>query len=217
MKATGEVMSIGTTLEESLLKAIRSLEIGVWHLHMPEIRRYADGGTAATISQTGTDDRIYAIAQLIRIWGAAWNRSLSTLPRSTCFFLDKLRTYRRYGKDAQRTHRATRRRCTTAKQMGFSRHGRSRSLWKMEEEAVLELRSKLGMFPVYKMIDTCAGEFDSYIPYFYSTYEEGKRIGRFQPKKKIIVLGSGPIRIGQGVEFDYSTVHAVNDDPRSRL
>ena len=71
-----------------------------------------------------------------------------------------------------------------------------------------KLRKKLGVFPVYKMIDTCASEFDSYVPYFYSTYEEENE-SVVSDKKKIVVLGSGPIRIGQGVEFDYSTVHAI--------
>ena len=84
----------------------------------------------------------------------------------------------------------------------------------MEEEAVLELRRKLGIRPVYKMIDSCAAEFDSYIPYFYSTYEEENE-SVVSGRKKVIVLGSGPIRIGQGVEFDYSTVHAVQT--RNRL
>ena len=81
-------------------------------------------------------------------------------------------------------------------------------LWGMSESDVFKLRKENNIFPVYKMIDTCASEFDSYVPYFYSTYEEENE-SVVSDKKKIIVLGSGPIRIGQGVEFDYSTVHAI--------
>ena len=87
-------------------------------------------------------------------------------------------------------------------------------LWNCSEREVFDKRKELGIFPVYKMIDTCAGEFDSYVPYFYSTYEEENE-SIVSPHKKIIVLGSGPIRIGQGVEFDYSTVHAVQTIKKS--
>ena len=94
-----------------------------------------------------------------------------------------------------------------AKKVGFSDKAIAR-LWNMTEIKVYELRKTYDIFPVYKMIDTCASEFESYVPYFYSTYEaENESI--VEERKKIIVLGSGPIRIGQGVEFDYSTVHAV--------
>ena len=94
-----------------------------------------------------------------------------------------------------------------AKRMGFCDKEIAR-LWGTEESEVLALRRRLGIRPVYKMIDSCAAEFDSYIPYFYSTYEEENE-SVVSERKKVIVLGSGPIRIGQGVEFDYSTVHAV--------
>ena len=94
-----------------------------------------------------------------------------------------------------------------AKKTGFSDKAVAR-LWDKTEAEVFELRRKYGIFPVYKMIDTCASEFESYVPYFYSTYEEENE-SVIENRKKIVVLGSGPIRIGQGVEFDYSTVHAV--------
>ena len=94
-----------------------------------------------------------------------------------------------------------------AKRRGFSDKAIA-WLWNCTEREVFDKRRELGLFPVYKMIDTCASEFESYIPYFYSTYEDENE-SVVSPHKKIIVLGSGPIRIGQGVEFDYSTVHAV--------
>ena len=95
----------------------------------------------------------------------------------------------------------------SAKRMGFS-DKEIAALWDISEQRVYETRTLCGIFPIYKMIDTCASEFESYVPYFYSTYEEEEE-SVVSDKKKIIVLGSGPIRIGQGVEFDYSTVHAV--------
>ena len=101
----------------------------------------------------------------------------------------------------------------TAKKLGFSDEFIGK-LWGMTGEEIYKIREKHGMFPVYKMIDTCASEFESYIPYFYSTYEDENE-SVVSDKKKIIVLGSGPIRIGQGVEFDYSTVHAVTTIKKS--
>ena len=94
-----------------------------------------------------------------------------------------------------------------AKRMGFSDKYIGH-LWKMSEDEIYQIRRERNIYPVYKMIDTCASEFKSYIPYFYSTYEDENE-SIISDNKKIIVLGSGPIRIGQGVEFDYSTVHAV--------
>ena len=203
MKATGEVMSVGRSFEESLLKAIRSLEIGLWHLHS---RKFDDMPAEELLHyvQTGTDDRIYAIAQLLRLGcGVEQIASATAIDR---FFLNGLvhivemeKTLRDTPGDPQTLY--------AAKRMGFCDMEIAR-LWGMEEEAVLELRRKLGIRPVYKMIDSCAAEFDSYIPYFYSTYEEENE-SVVSGRKKVIVLGSGPIRIGQGVEFDYSTVHAV--------
>ena len=101
-----------------------------------------------------------------------------------------------------------RRRCARAKKMGFSDDCIGRALGLHRRRKSIDCASETNLFPVYKMIDTCASEFESYIPYFYSTYEEENE-SVVSDKKKIVVLGSGPIRIGQGVEFDYSTVHAV--------
>ncbi len=203
MKATGEVMSVGRTFEESLLKATRSLEIGVCHLYMEKFNSYSYDELLDYISES-RDDRIYAIAELI--WhgadlGVIWDKT-----RIDMFFLEKIRniieTETRV-KAAPRDLEILK----EAKRMGFS-DAYIAHLWGCDEEEVYRMREAHEIFPVYKMIDTCASEFESYIPYFYSTYEEENE-SVVSDKKKVVVLGSGPIRIGQGVEFDYSTVHAV--------
>ena len=203
MKATGEVMSIGRTVEESLLKAIRSLEIGRCHLHHPKFDGTADRELLDYI-QIGTDDRIYAIAELLRRGVSA--EAINGATAIDNFFLCKLRNI----VDMEPRLKANRGDVDllrAAKKMGFSDKAIA-ELWQMSEREVYELRRRAGVMPVYKMIDTCASEFESYIPYFYATYEEENE-SVVSDKKKVIVLGSGPIRIGQGVEFDYSTVHAV--------
>ena len=203
MKATGEVMSVGRTIEESLLKAIRSLEIGLFHLEHKRFEAMKVEGLLDYI-KIGTDDRIYAIAQLLRL-GVSVDE-IADATKIDRFFIRKLRNII-YEEEKLRAHKGDKDELYTAKRMGFS-DKEIAVLWDMQETEVFEMRKKLGITPVYKMIDTCASEFESYIPYFYSTYEQENE-SIVSDKKKIIVLGSGPIRIGQGVEFDYSTVHAV--------
>ena len=203
MKATGEVMSIGRTIEESLLKAIRSLEIGLCHLHNPKFDKSEESELLEYI-KIGTDDRIYAIAELLRR-GCDAGRIASATAIDMLFIskfkkiVDEEQTVKNGKNDIDVLRHA--------KKMGFS-DKEIALLWNMNEYEVYHLRRESGIVPVYKMIDTCASEFDSYIPYFYSTYEQENE-SVVSDKKKVVVLGSGPIRIGQGVEFDYSTVHAV--------
>ena len=209
MKATGEVMSIGRTVEESLLKAARSLEIGVNHLYMKKFESFSDDDMLSYIKD-GTDDRIYAIAELLRR-----KTDIGMICNATkidMLFLEKIKNIVRT-ENRLKEHIGDTDTLYTAKKLGFSDEFIGR-LWGMTGEEIYKIREKHGMFPVYKMIDTCASEFESYIPYFYSTYEEENE-SVVSDKKKIIVLGSGPIRIGQGVEFDYSTVHAVTTIKRS--
>ena len=203
MKATGEVMSIGRTFEESLLKAVRSLEIGLFHLESPKFRD-ATVEELLVYIKNGTDDRIYAIAQLLRL-GCEVGK-ITKVTGIDKFFIMKLKNIVETEKlvsanpfDVNVLHEA--------KKMGFS-DKEAAVLWNTKEIKIFNFRKENGIIPVYKMIDSCASEFDSYIPYFYSTYEEENE-SVVSKKKKVIVLGSGPIRIGQGVEFDYSTVHAV--------
>ena len=203
MKATGEVMSIGRTFEESLLKAIRSLETGAVHLYM---EKFAEKDRAALMEyiKNGTDDRIFAIAQLLRM-----GEPVSAVRECTqidLFFLDKIKNIIDMETDLKENAGNTAL-LYQAKKSGFSDWAIGQ-LWNIKETDVYKMRKVHGIFPVYKMIDTCASEFGSYVPYFYSTYEEENE-SVAEDKKKILVLGAGPIRIGQGVEFDYSTVHAV--------
>ena len=203
MKATGEVMGVGRTIEESLLKAIRSLEIGVNHLHMAKF----DGQSQEELMEyipKGTDDRIYAIAELLR-QGCAPEK-IADATKIDIFFIRKLQNII-LEENELREHVRDEAALYAAKKMGFSDDAIAK-LWQMEEEEVFQMRQKAGIVPHYKMIDSCAAEFDSYIPYFYATYEDENE-SVVSDRKKILVLGSGPIRIGQGVEFDYSTVHAV--------
>ena len=203
MKATGEVMSIGRTIEESLLKAIRSLEIGIDHLYMPKFNSWDTDELLHYIS-IGTDDRIYAMAELLRR-KADYGR-IYEMTKIDMLFIEKIRNIIREENEltANIGNLAV---LADAKKMGFSDKAIAR-LWGMDELSVYGMRVEHHIMPVYKMIDSCASEFESYIPYFYSTYEEENE-SKVSEKKKIVVLGSGPIRIGQGVEFDYSTVHAI--------
>ena len=203
MKATGEVMSIGRTMEESLLKAIRSLETGVCHIHHKkfdtmEVEQMLD------YIQRGTDDRLYAIAELMRRGvdaGIIYNRT-----KIDMFFLEKIKhivEFEPVVKGAPNDMEVL----ADAKRMGFGDKFIGK-LWGISEADVFHMRKAGGIMPVYKMIDSCAGEFEADVPYFYSTYEQENESVK-SDRKKIVVLGSGPIRIGQGVEFDYSTVHAI--------
>ena len=206
MKATGEVMSVGRTLEESLLKAIRSLETGKNHIHMEKF----DSGHMTTDElleyiKDGTDDRLYAISQLM--WAGVDHSRICNITQIDMFFLDKIKKIVDFEKEME-ANPDSEELLREAKKMGFS-DSYVAELWKTTEDDIYNRRLRLNLFPVYKMIDTCASEFESYVPYFYSTYEQENE-SVVSDKKKIIVLGSGPIRIGQGVEFDYSTVHAIH-------
>ncbi len=203
MKATGEVMSVGRTIEESLLKAIRSLEIGVWHLHM---KKFDSMGTEELFQYigVGTDDRIYAIGELLR--REVDVDVICQITQIDLLFIEKLRHIIQLEGEIKAAP-FDREVLLLAKKYGFCDKAVA-SLWNTTEDEVWAMREREDIFPDYKMIDTCASEFESYIPYFYSTYA-GENESVVTDRKKIIVLGSGPIRIGQGVEFDYSTVHAV--------
>ena len=205
MKATGEVMSVGRTMEESLLKAIRSLEISKNHIHMEKFdSAHMSVDDLMEYIKNGTDDRIYAISQLM--WLGVDHSRICNITGIDMFFLDKIKLIVDFEREMELNPHFVGL-LPEAKRMGFS-DSYIAELWKTSEEEVYQRRLELGLFPVYKMIDTCASEFDSYVPYFYSTYEEENE-SIVSDREKVIVLGSGPIRIGQGVEFDFSTVHAV--------
>ena len=203
MKATGEVMSVGRTMEESLLKAVRSLETGVCHIYHKKFDDWTVDRMLSYIKE-GTDDRLYAIAELIRR-----GVELALIYNSTkidMFFLEKFKNIVEFEKVVAANPRDIET-LRDAKRMGFSDKFIGQ-LWGMSQKEMFLLRREHNIFPVYKMIDTCASEFSSYVPYFYSTYEQENE-SIVSEREKIVVLGSGPTRIGQGVEFDYSTVHAI--------
>ncbi|MED1202140.1 carbamoyl-phosphate synthase large subunit [Heyndrickxia acidicola] len=203
MKATGEVMAIGRSFEESLLKAVRSLENDLTHIELDEIKSMEDSLIEKRIRKAG-DERLFYLAEALRRGVSI--QTIHEWSRIDLFFLRKIEKIIQF-ESLVKDHPFEKEIGHEAKQMGFSDHSLAK-LWNAKEQAIYSWRKQQGIIPVFKMVDTCAAEFESNTPYFYSTYEEENesiRTGR----KKVIVLGSGPIRIGQGVEFDYATVHSV--------
>lgn len=202
MKATGEVMSIGRTMEESLLKGIRGLEIGVNHLYHKMFDEMSTEDILDYIKKP-TDMRFFAIAELFR--RRVDLILVHNITKIDPFFLDKINHIVSIEREIQQNSNLEN--LKKAKWLGFS-DSYLAPIYGMSERDLFEYRVKENIMPVYKRIDTCAGEFDSDVSYFYSTYEE-ENDSAVTDKESILVLGSGPIRIGQGVEFDYSTVHAI--------
>ena len=201
MKATGEVMGIGSNLEECLLKGIRSLENSVNHIYHHKFDNMTDAEILEYISEY-RDDNIFAVAELLARGVSV--EKLHQITQITPYFLEAIQRIVDMEETLKQNVRdlAT---LTAAKKMGFSDKYVAR-MWKCTELDVYNFRKKHNLFPVFRMVDTC--HTGAYIPYFYSSYT-GENASRLTDKKKIVVLGAGPIRIGQGVEFDYSTVHAV--------
>ena len=201
MKATGEVMGIGSNLEEALLKGIRSLEIGANHLYLSKFDNMSVEELLDYIKEFRADN-IFAIAELM-YHGVSVDK-IHEITQITPYFLESIRKIidmeeelRVKVNDVEALRKA--------KEMGFGDKYIAK-LWNCAELDVYNLRKANHMFPIFKMVDTC--HTNAYIPYFYSSYT-GENASVLTDKKKIVVLGAGPIRIGQGVEFDYSTVHAV--------
>lgn len=211
MKATGEVMSVGRNFEESLLKAVRSLEIGASHLFLKKAETMTKEKLLSYIADA-TDDRIFMIAELFR--RGETEDEIARITKIDKFFLTKIRHITKIEEKAKK-HAFDEETLKECKQYGFSDKAIAR-LWGSTEKAVCDFRKERGIVPKYKAIDSCASEFDAYIPYYYSTYNaEENESFRDKTAPAIIVLGAGPIRIGQGVEFDYSTVHAVQTIKKS--
>lgn len=203
MKATGEVMAIGRNIEESLLKACRSLEIGVYHNEMPELFEASDDQLFEKIVKA-QDDRLFYISEAIRRGISI--EEIADLTNIDIFFLDKLlHIYELEQALALKVGDLSL--LKEAKRHGFADR-KIAELWGMNDDEIREVRLANNILPVYKMVDTCAAEFESTTPYFYSTYAFENESIRTD-KESVLVLGSGPIRIGQGVEFDYATVHSV--------
>jgi carbamoyl-phosphate synthase large subunit len=210
MKATGEVMAIGRTFEESIHKAVRSLEIGVHRLFLKETD-LLDQETLEFRLQKPDDERLFLLAEAYRRGYTV--EQLQDLTKIDWWFLNKLDGLIKYEKEIAASE-LTNELLFETKRKGFT------------DRAIAEIRTLAGcstftkeadvrthrlqqnIKPVYKMVDTCAAEFEASTPYYYSTYEQEDEVTE-TTKEKVVVLGSGPIRIGQGIEFDYSTVHAV--------
>ncbi len=206
MKATGEVMALGRNFEEALLKAVRSLEIGVFHLDLPELHDISLEKLAQELS-IPTDIRLFAVAEALRRGLPV--EEIHRLTRIDPLFLEKLLNIvdMETRLAAKGPDSITRELLASAKFYGFSDHFIAEQLNAPEEE-IRRRRREEGISPVFKMVDTCAAEFDAETPYYYSTYEQESESSPTE-NKKVLVLGSGPIRIGQGIEFDYCSVHAA--------
>jgi carbamoyl-phosphate synthase large subunit len=209
MKATGEVMGIGMNFSESLLKGLRSLEIGIYHIYMAKFDSFTDSELFEYIAKFNYDN-IYAIAELFR--RGAETEKIHEISKISDHFLNAVMEITELetvlSKNTGNTELLTQ-----AKKLGFSDRAIAK-FWKMAEDEIFKLRKENEIFPEFKMVNSKNSK--AYIPYFFSTYNAA---GDSVPdsKKKIIVLGSGPIRIGQGVEFDYSSVHAISTIRRSGL
>ncbi len=207
MKATGEVMGVGSSLEECLLKSVRSLEIGVCHFHIAKFDNMSNDAILEYLS-TFQDDNIYAVFELLRRGVSV--EALHSVTKITPLFLESFKGIVEM-EDLIKNNIGNIKTLYAAKLMGFSDEYISK-VWNMPETEVYKIRKENGITPVFRMVDTL--HTGKYIPYLYSSYR-GKNESRLTDKRKIIVLGAGPIRIGQGVEFDYSTVHAVQTIKRN--
>lgn len=204
MKATGEVMSIDRTFEGALLKAVRSLEIGLHRLNIPEMTGLPDSDLQAKLRQA-SDERLFVIAEAMR--RGVTVSEINSVTGIDDFFLNKI---------LKIIHMEKRLSCSElsaelimqAKKMGFADCSIA-ELANLTTDEVREIRKNYKVQPYYKMVDTCAAEFEAVTPYYYSTYSAQEDEVEVTPRRKVIVLGSGPIRIGQGVEFDYCSVHSV--------
>ncbi len=203
MKATGEVMALGRSFEESLLKAVRSLEVGLYHLELPSMKNKSLEEIKNKILEQD-DERLFAISEGIRQGMSL--EEIHSLTKIDFFFLRKIQGLIQTEKELSQTGKNPDL-IFKAKRQGFS----DKYLASQFKESELEFslwRKKHKINPVFKMVDTCAAEFESSTPYYYSSYESQDEV-LDSSRKKVVVLGSGPIRIGQGIEFDYATVHAI--------
>lgn len=203
MKATGEIMAIGRNFQEALLKGIRSMEIGDGDYYLPSLPK-ADQLDLINRMKNPDDERVFVIAELFRRGMTMEEVHAGT--QIDYFFLRKMHHIIELEQDLEKQpfHKNI---LLQVKQYGFSDKQISR-IWKSTEEDIYRFRMNESIKPVYKMVDTCAGTFESTANYFYSTYETENE-SEVTEKEKVLVLGSGPIRIGQGIEFDYATVHSV--------
>jgi len=205
MKATGEVMSIDRNFEGAILKAVRSLEIGVNRLHMEKMAEWEDEKLLRSLSRIN-DERIFAIAEALRR-GIADVDKIHAITKVDEWFLNKIKNITDV-ENRIKTEEITPKLMLAAKNVGLADRSIGEIAGKSMDE-VRTLRKTMNILPCYKMVDTCAAEFEAATPYYYSTFHAQEDEVQASNKRKVMVLGSGPIRIGQGVEFDYCSVHSV--------
>ena len=203
MKATGEIMAIGRSFEEAILKAVRSLEIKVYHLELPLLKAVTDEILWKRAVHPD-DERLFVISELIR--RQVTLEEIYGKTKIEMFFLTKIKHIIDYESVLKKSS-WDRNILTAAKAMGFADITIA-EYWGTSELEVYRFRKQAGIMPIYQMIDTGNAKFESKIPYFYGTYG-GHNESRRTAKKSVVILGSGPIRIGQGIEFDYATVHCI--------
>ncbi len=201
MKATGEVMGIGSNLEECMLKSVRSLETGVCHFYMKKFADKSEQELLDYVSEFHADG-IFAVSQLIRIGVSV--EKLHEITKITSYFIESIKKIVDM-ENKLASNVGDIEILREAKKMGFADKYIA-NLWGKTELEVYSFRKENGIIPVFRMVDTL--HTGAYIPYMYASYSN-ENDSKLSDKKKIVVLGAGPIRIGQGVEFDYSTVHAV--------
>jgi carbamoyl-phosphate synthase large subunit len=214
MKSVGETMSIGRTFKESLQKGIRGLEIGRFGLGADGKDKTLTAGAPDSPEEkeallrairTARPERILQIAQAFR--AGATVEEIFNATKIDPWFLDNVRDIIEMEKTLRASNPDDAETLRTAKQYGFSDYQLG-FMWGVNPLEVRELRKKHGIIPTYRLVDTCASEFEAYTPYYYSTYGDEDEV-RPTPKEKIMILGGGPNRIGQGIEFDYCCCHAV--------
>ena len=204
MKATGEVMSIGVSIEQALMKAIRSLEENIDSLILPKLANLSDEQILQDLTKVD-NERIWVIAESLRR-GISVDKihEITTIDK---FFINKIERIVRV-ETRLKNEELTIELLKLAKKIGYTDKVIA-ELSNKDKKEIKTLRKENKIQANFKMVDTCAAEFDATTPYYYSSYDEGNEADKETNKKKIIVLGSGPIRIGQGIEFDYCSVHCV--------
>ena len=205
MKATGEVMSIDRSFEGALLKAVRSLEIGVNRLSLNSVNDWDDEQLKRRLAKVN-DERIFVIAEVLRR-GLMSVDEIYNITKIDRWFINKIKTVSEFEVKLAKEELSAKN-LRNAKLLGLADKSVAEITGKTLNE-VRELRNRAKIFPYYKMVDTCAAEFEAFTPYYYSTFRAEQDEVEVSDKRKVIVLGSGPIRIGQGVEFDYCSVHSV--------
>lgn len=206
MMATGEIMAIGSNFEAAFLKGIRSLELGKYTLEDKAMKKL----TLAELKElviTPDDQRIFALAEMIRRDYRI--EMISQITGIDGFFVKKIKNIVEHEEKLKQltADKLSREELFKLKSIGFSDKGIG-DLLRISPDEIYRLRMKWDIKPVYNMVDTCAGEFEALTPYFYSTYNTYDEV-QVSSRRKVVVIGSGPIRIGQGIEFDYASVHAV--------